>query len=97
LFRKEANSRLFADFLGKIWRILTIFMSSTLDKILKIGDKATRTTALMTLYNEMKDKPADIDLQSMWKRLGVRLDGRRIVFDNGAPQAKLRHNLIFGR
>ncbi|MEE9309873.1 MAG: hypothetical protein V3U64_02550 [Cocleimonas sp.] len=68
-----------------------------LDKILKIGDKATRTTALMTLYNEMKDKPVDVDLQAMWKRLGVSMQGKRISFDESAPQAKLRHDLIFGR
>ncbi len=68
-----------------------------LDKILKIGDKATRTTVLMSLYNKMKDKPADMDLQAMWKHLGVSMVGRRIIFNDSAPQAKLRHDLIFGR
>ncbi len=68
-----------------------------LDKILKIADKSTRTTALMTLYQEMKDTPVDVDLQKMWRKLGVKLEGRRIVFDNTAPQAALRRALLFGR
>jgi len=68
-----------------------------LDKILKIADKATRMTELMDLYNEMKDKPVDVDLQIMWKRLGVKMEGKRIVFDERAPQAKLRKELIFGK
>lgn len=67
-----------------------------LSKILKIADKATHTTALMDLYNEMKDKPVDVDLQNMWKKLGVKLNGKRISFDNTAPQATLRKALIFG-
>ncbi len=68
-----------------------------LDKILKIADKASRTTALMTLYNEMKDKPVDVELQSMWKRLGVKLVGKRIIFDDAAPQVSMRKMLIFGK
>jgi len=47
-----------------------------LDKILKIADKAMHTTVLTNLYDEMKDRPVDVDLQGMWKRLGVSLDGR---------------------
>lgn len=67
-----------------------------LDKILKIADKATRTTALMSLYDEMKDKPVDVDLKRIWKSLGVKLDGKRISFDNTASQVALRKTLIFG-
>jgi len=68
-----------------------------LSKILKIADKATHTTVLMDLYNEMKDKPVDVDLQRLWKSLGVKLEGKRISFDNSAPQAVMRKALIFGK
>lgn len=68
-----------------------------LDKILKIGDKATRTDALLSLYNKMKGKAVDVDLHAMWKRLGVRLSERRIILDENAPQATLRRILMFGK
>lgn len=65
-----------------------------LSRALKIGDKATGTTVLMTLYNQMKDKPIKVDLESMWKRLGVRLNGKQITFNKNAPEASMRRVLI---
>jgi hypothetical protein len=34
--------------------------------------------------------PGSVDLAALWKRLGVRVDGGRVVFDDGAPLAALR-------
>lgn len=68
-----------------------------ISRALKIGDKATRTNVLMTLYTQMKAKPVKLDLNSMWQRLGVRLRGKQIVFNNNAPEASMRRALIPGR
>ena len=67
-----------------------------LDKILTIGDKATKTNALISLYNEHKDTPIHTGLQKMWIRLGVRLEDGKVKFNDNSPQANLRHALLFG-
>jgi hypothetical protein len=63
-------------------------------KALGIGDKATGTTVLVSLYNQMKSKPMMIDLKAIWKKLGVRIANSKIVYNNKAPQAALRRALI---
>jgi len=61
-----------------------------LERALQIGDKATGTTALMSLYREMAAKPMPVDLPDLWKQLGVRQDAGQVTFDNQAPLAKVR-------
>jgi hypothetical protein len=63
-------------------------------KALAIGDKATGTHVLMTLYNSMKDRAVQTDLNAIWKNLGVSLNSDRITFNDNSPQAKLRKSLI---
>ena len=62
-----------------------------IERAFAIGDKATGTTVLSSLYQEMRDKPASVDLEAMWKKLGIRRksDGS-IEFVPSAPEAKLR-------
>ncbi|HUB83769.1 MAG TPA: hypothetical protein VMB03_33455 [Bryobacteraceae bacterium] len=61
-----------------------------LERALEIGDKATGTTVMMSLYGEMAAKPMPVDLPDLWKQLGVRRDGGQVTFDDGAPLAKVR-------
>jgi hypothetical protein len=68
----------------------TIDNTWALDRALKLGDEATRTTALTQLYAEMKDKPAPVDLDALWRQLGVQKSGDAIVLDDGAPLAGIR-------
>lgn len=65
-----------------------------ISRALKIGDNATGTTVLMTLYNQMKAKPVKLDLNSLWRRLGVSLRGKQVVFNNKASEASMRRMLI---
>jgi hypothetical protein len=62
-----------------------------IERAFAIGDKATGTTVLSNLYQEMGDKPAPIDLEALWTKLGIRRksDGS-IEFVPSAPEAKLR-------
>ena len=41
-------------------------------KVLEIGDKATGTTVLVDMYNQWKDKPTTVDLENLWRELGIR-------------------------
>ena len=61
---------------------------------LEIGDQATESSVLSMLYTQMKDQPVEVDLDAIWRRLGVSLNGKQIVFDDSAPQAMLRRALI---
>ncbi len=65
-----------------------------IEKILEIGDKATGTNVLSTLYVEMKDKPMKPDLKTIWKQLGIQLKNKDIVFNDSARDVELRKSLI---
>lgn len=66
----------------------------SLSDALKIGDKATGKTVLMSTYRAMKDKPMKVDLLTMWKNLGVTLIDKEVVFDEMAQQSALRRTIF---
>lgn len=61
-----------------------------LDRVLAVGDKATGTTVLKDLYEELGPKPGNVDLRDLWKQLGVRHSHGTVTFDDSAPWAKYR-------
>ena len=61
-----------------------------IEKALSIGDKATGTTVLETLYAQMRDKPVKVDLDTLWSKLGLATNGSDVVFNDKAPEAKIR-------
>jgi hypothetical protein len=62
----------------------------TIEKALALGDKATGTTVLRDLYRQMRDKPAPIDLDQLWKKLGVAWKDGALEFNDKAPEANIR-------
>jgi hypothetical protein len=61
-----------------------------LTEALKIGDRATGTTVLSEQYAKWKDKPAQVDLASMWKELGIAAEGKSVRLTEDAPLAGVR-------
>jgi hypothetical protein len=61
-----------------------------LQQALKIGDHATETSILSTLYTEMKDKPVTVDLAAIWRDLGVTAEGKSVRLNDSAPSAAIR-------
>jgi predicted metalloprotease with PDZ domain len=61
-----------------------------LDRVLSTGDNATGTTVLKDLYDELGTKPGSVDLDDLWKRLGVKYKSGVVSFDDTAPWAKIR-------
>ncbi|HEX3154267.1 MAG TPA: hypothetical protein VHV32_06550 [Candidatus Angelobacter sp.] len=59
-------------------------------KALTMGDKATGTAVLQDLYKEMRDKPDPIDLDQIWKKLGIAVNDGTVTFDDKAPEANIR-------
>jgi hypothetical protein len=61
-----------------------------LDRAFRLGDKATGTKVMMSLYEQMAGKPMPVDLPDLWKQLGVRREAGQVTFDNAAPLAQVR-------
>jgi hypothetical protein len=59
-----------------------------------IGDRATGTDVLMTLYKEMAMKGGASDLDKLWRELGVVADGDSVRFDAKAPKAAIREAIL---
>jgi hypothetical protein len=62
-----------------------------------VGDQALQLKVLEDLYTSMKDEPANVDLKDLWRKLGVKRQGEKIVFDDTAPLAKVRLSINAGR
>ncbi len=61
-----------------------------ISKALAMGDKATGTTVLRDLYNEMRDKPDPVDLDQLWTKLGIQMKDGSVAFNDKAPEANIR-------
>jgi hypothetical protein len=72
----------------------TIDRDWELSKALEIGDREIGVPVLRPLYDRMKAQPVEVDLATMWRRLGIEAaqrDGRlRVRFDDRAPLAATR-------
>jgi hypothetical protein len=64
-----------------------------ISKVLKIGDQATGTQVLQTLYAEHYGQAVTPDLADLWQALGVAQQGNRIVYDEQAARHAVRHRL----
>ena len=59
-------------------------------KLLATLDRGTGTNVISDLYARMATKAEKVDLPALWKRLGVAVNGDRIVYDDRAPLAFVR-------
>ncbi len=72
--------------------------TANLVKVLTVADKATNTTVLMDLYRQHRNTAVQVDLPSLWHKLGVSLDSAgKVKFDNAAPWARMREDITFAR
>ena len=67
--------------IGTVWPI---------ERVIGTGDGATGVPVLRELYDRMKASPAPVDLDALWKRLGIARREGRVVFDDAAPLAAIR-------
>jgi hypothetical protein len=61
-----------------------------IDQALAAGDAATGTHVLRDLYKKMGPSAMDVDLDAIWKRLGVVASRGKVTFDDKAPLARVR-------
>lgn len=69
----------------------------TMDYTFQIGDGAIGAPVLEALYAKMAFAPLPVDLDAIWKKLGVSIHGRDVVFDDSAPEADIRKSMTARR
>jgi hypothetical protein len=67
------------------------------DRVLDVADQATGTPVLKQLYADMSTHPTDVDLDSLFRQLGVATQGDQLVFNGLAPLAKIRESITLPR
>jgi hypothetical protein len=68
------------------------------DEAFAVGDRATGTSVLGDLHGRMGISPHPVDLEDLWRSLGVARVGRGVVrFDDEAPLAAIRRAITSGR
>jgi hypothetical protein len=75
----------------------TIANDWPIDKVIATGDRAVGAPVLRTVYDRMKAAPAPVDLDALWKKLGISVDKGRVSFDDSAPLAPIRRAISFGK
>jgi predicted metalloprotease with PDZ domain len=75
----------------------TIEYTWPINMIFEEGDKATGTHVLEDLYAAWKDKPVTVDLDKLWRELGIEKKGDTVVFHDDAPDAAVRKAITAGR
>jgi predicted metalloprotease with PDZ domain len=93
--KNTANAKGLEDALRAINRAGgTIEADWPLERAFETGDKATDGKTLMELYRKMRAQPAVVDLQDLWRQLGLGREGGKIVFDDSAPLAGVRKAIM---
>jgi hypothetical protein len=64
-----------------------------ISRVIAIGDRATGTTAMKDLHDELGPKPVKVDLDAFWKQLGVQYKYGRVTFNKNAPLASIRESI----
>jgi hypothetical protein len=67
------------------------------ERAFETGDKASQTKVLTTLYAEMKDKPVYVDLNALWRKLGVNSSNDGASLNDSAPLAEIRRSITSGK
>ncbi len=61
-----------------------------IEKVFEVGDRATGSTVLADLYNQMKAAPVQTNLDELWRKLGVQVNNGVVTFNDKAPLANIR-------
>ena len=65
----------------------------TLERMIEVGDAATGTGSFARLHDRFGPAAVDPELDELWRRLGVVMDGGRVRFDEQAPLAEIRRSM----
>jgi hypothetical protein len=64
-----------------------------LEKAFEAGDRAVGVDVLLKLYDQMRDHPMPVDLDALWKQLGIRQESGSVQFQDDTPLAAIRRSI----
>jgi hypothetical protein len=65
----------------------------SIERVLSTADKAVGVDVLTRMHSEWGSKPVTPDLASLWRDLGLKLQGENVEFDDTAPLAAIRKSI----
>jgi hypothetical protein len=68
----------------------------TIGEALRTGDRATGQKVLMQMYGEWRAAPVNVDLEALWRELGVERQGASAVLNDEASLAYIRRSITGG-
>jgi hypothetical protein len=68
-----------------------------IERAFSVGDEATGTHVLSDMYAKWSTTAVSVDLNALWRDLGVRRGGAGVEFDAKAPLAKVREKITAAR
>jgi len=93
--RQTENERSLRDALrGVLAAGLSMHTRSTPMEIFGAGDRAAGVAVLVPLYQKMKADPYPVDLEALWRDLGLSVAGDGVDYDDEAPLAPVRRALL---
>jgi len=95
---RTGNRKGLQDALRAMVATKTIESNANPEEMFRIGDRAVGVTVLENMYLEMSHKPVAIDLNGLWKKLGVEVTpSGAIHYDDNAPDAAIRKAIFLPR
>jgi hypothetical protein len=95
--RRTANEKGLEDALRGILEAGgSIAVDWDLERTLDAGDRATGETVLQELYARMRAAPSPVDLDHLWRELGIERHGRTVRLTSDAPLATVRRAIMGG-
>ena len=95
--RRTANGKGLNDALRGILEAGgSIAVDWDLERALRAGDSAIGVPVLQELYIQMRSAPHSVDLENLWRQLGIERRGDGIALSDEAPLASIRRAIIFG-
>lgn len=67
-----------------------------LDRVLTVAEEAIGAPVLRPLRRKLGDQPVRVDLEALWKSLGVSVRGEKVIYDDTAPLARMRQGIDAG-
>jgi hypothetical protein len=64
-----------------------------LEDVFSAADKAVGVPVLTELHEQMGTSPHPVDLDALWRQLGIVRQGRTVSFDDAAPLAAIRQSM----
>lgn len=71
-----------------------ILANWSIEESFDVGDHATGTAVLKNLYYEWRDHPVKVDLDRLWRHLGVRYAKGKVAFCDEAGDAQIRMAIL---